>query len=342
MQKWSAGCVQHLNSMAINSHCHKLIEINSLVELRELVIPDEPFYILGEGTNTLFIDSSTPALLKLQLRGIEIIEQQDKFVLNVSAGENWHELVEYTIANNMPGLENLALIPGSVGAAPVQNIGAYGVELADFCEAVTWFEFATKELKTLPAAQCQFGYRDSIFKNALKGKGVITSVRLALPKKWQPILSYAGLKQFPEDVEPKTVMNKVIQIRNSKLPNPSELPNTGSFFKNPIVEPHQFELLRVDYPDMPYYPQPNNQVKLAAGWLIEKAGLKGYRFGDAGVHEKQALVLVNFGKASGRDIAQLAQCVIDKVFSLFAIQLEPEVRLISQNGECLTLGESNV
>ncbi|REL34098.1 UDP-N-acetylmuramate dehydrogenase [Thalassotalea euphylliae] len=334
MQNLLAGSVRHLNSMAIDSHCSKLIEISTLAELAELTIPDEPFYILGEGSNTLFVESNTPTLLKPKLKGIEVTEQQDKFVLNIGAGENWHELVEYTVTQGMPGLENLALIPGSVGAAPVQNIGAYGVELADFCHSVTWFDFATKQLQTLSAAECLFGYRESVFKHALKGKGIIASVTLALPKNWQPVLSYAGLNTLPENVDAKTIMAKVIDIRNSKLPNPIELPNNGSFFKNPIVDTKHFEQLQQDYPDMPFYTQTNNQVKLAAGWLIEKVGLKGYRAGDAGVHEKQALVLVNFGQASGEDIVQLAQLVIAKVFAKFAVQLEPEVRLIGKGGEC--------
>ena len=328
-----AGTVQNMNTLAIDAYCPNIIEISSLEQLVELSLPDQAFYILGEGSNTLFTDNTTPTLLLPRLKGIEVHEAADHYFLKVAAGENWHRLVEYTVANNMPGLENLALIPGSVGAAPVQNIGAYGVELADLCHSLDWFEFDTKRVKTLTAKQCQFGYRDSVFKRELKGKGLITSVTFALPKQWQPRLNYAGLNQLDNSVTASEVIARVVSIRNSKLPNPAELANAGSFFKNPVVSQALFEQLSEHYPELPHFPQANHQVKLAAGWLIEQAGLKGYRLGDAGIHEQQALVLVNFGTASGQEIAELAKLVIAKVAEKFSVELVPEVRLIGANGE---------
>ena len=338
--KSSAINVQQLTTMAVSATCTKLIEINSVQQLAELTLPESPLYILGEGSNTLFIDNQTPTLLLPKLMGIEVSEDEQHFVITAGAGENWHNLVKFTVANNMPGLENLALIPGSIGAAPVQNIGAYGVELADFCHSVNWFDFQTKTLQTLTAQQCQFAYRESVFKHQLKGKGVITSVTLTLPKAWQPILNYAGLNELPSDVSAQAVMAKVIAIRSSKLPDPLKLANCGSFFKNPVVDRVLFDQLQQNYPQMPYYPQSSSSVKLAAGWLIEQAGLKGYRVGDAGVHQKQALVLVNFGQASGQDIASLAQLIINKVNEKFAIKLTPEVRIVGKHGECLITGEA--
>ncbi|REL25322.1 UDP-N-acetylmuramate dehydrogenase [Thalassotalea euphylliae] len=337
MNNLSSGNIKAMNTMAINAYCDQLIEITSLNQLMALTIPEQPVYILGEGSNTLFVDSKTPTLIRPNIIGVKVSETNTHFHLNVGAGENWHQLVQYTVANNMFGLENLALIPGSVGAAPVQNIGAYGVEFANFCHSVEWFDFETSEQLELPVAQCQFSYRDSIFKQALKGKGVITSVNLSLPKKWQPVLTYAGLNELNDTATAEQVMNKVIDIRNSKLPDPKQLANVGSFFKNPVVTQSVFNKLQAQYPDIPFYSQGEDQIKLAAGWLIDQAGLKGYRQGDAAVHQKQALVLVNFGGATGQDIAALAELVVETVAKKFAVTLEPEVRIVGEHGERLLI-----
>ncbi|TWX51094.1 UDP-N-acetylmuramate dehydrogenase [Colwellia hornerae] len=298
------------------------------------------FYILGEGSNTLFVEDFTPVIIKPEFLGIHVKETNDYYQVNAACGENWHDLVCFCINKGINGLENLALIPGSVGAAPVQNIGAYGVEIADFIESVTWFDFAENKSQHLFKAQCQFGYRNSIFKQQLKNKGIITDITLRFPKNWQPKLNYQGLKDLPENTSAKAIMNAVIAIRNSKLPDPKVIPNAGSFFKNPLVSAAQFLSLKNNHPTIPYYRQSNGSVKLAAGWLIEKSALKGYQMSGAAVHDKQALVLTNLDSASGLDIKNLAIYVQKTVFDLFAICLQPEVRMIAEQGE-VTLGAIN-
>ncbi|MBL0711732.1 MAG: UDP-N-acetylmuramate dehydrogenase, partial [Colwellia sp.] len=231
------------------------------------------------------------------------------------------------------GLENLALIPGSVGAAPVQNIGAYGVEFSDFCKQIKWFEFSTQSLKTLSKEECDFSYRNSVFKQRLQNKGIITEVVFSFPKKWIANLSYAGLIQLGENPTAIQVMDKVISLRQTKLPNPKVLPNAGSFFKNPIVTAKKASALKEIYPQIPLYKQDNGQVKVAAGWLIEQAGLKGFRTKGVGVHNLQALVLVNYESSSGKDIVKLAKYVQQQVFTKFDVLILPEVRMISMQGE---------
>ncbi len=318
--------------MAIDAYCPEIIEVDSFEELQTLTSLAD-YYVLGEGSNTLFTENEAPKLIRPKLLGIAVEETAEDYLLTVQAGENWQKLVTYTVEHGMPGLENLALIPGSVGAAPIQNIGAYGVEFADFCQAVHWYDFKSNQVTILAAYDCQFGYRDSVFKRQLKGQGIIVAVELKLSKAWQPSLGYAGLNQLPECANALEVMNTVMAIRSSKLPNPEELPNAGSFFKNPIINCEEFKRLKQQYPDIPNYPQPDDQVKIAAGWLIEQAQLKGFRLGDAGVHSKQALVLVNYGNAKGEDIVALARHVIGQVQEKFSITLEPEVRLVAALGE---------
>ncbi|MAG76448.1 MAG: UDP-N-acetylenolpyruvoylglucosamine reductase [Colwelliaceae bacterium] len=319
--------------MATHIECANLHTIDSLATLETFEVPASNFYVIGEGSNTLFVDEQSPELIKVDIKGIGIVEAQDSFILTIGAGENWHDLVKFTVENGMPGLENLALIPGSVGAAPIQNIGAYGSEFSMFCHSVSWFSFDKKQIITMTGEDCQFGYRDSIFKGELKGQGLITQVTLCLPKVWQPKLNYSGLDTLPKDCDASQVMEKVIAIRESKLPNPAKLANCGSFFKNPVVDIKTFEKLISEYPTMPNYVVSDKAMKLAAGWLIEQAGLKGYRCGDAGVHEKQALVLVNYGQAKGKEMIALAQMIITNVKKKFGIELSTEVRLVSALGE---------
>ncbi|NMP33333.1 UDP-N-acetylmuramate dehydrogenase [Thalassotalea sp. M1531] len=324
-----------INTLAISALSPEIVTIKTIEDLQKLnLITNSEYYVLGEGSNVLFTEPKTPKILRPLIKGIEIEEAENCFLLNVGAGENWHELVKFTIERDMPGLENLALIPGSVGAAPVQNIGAYGVEFSDFCCSVNWYNFGKKKIETFNKHACLYGYRNSVFKGNLKGKGIIVSVKIVIPKKWTAKLNYAGLNTLHKNVTPSEVMAKVIEIRESKLPNPNELANAGSFFKNPVVAHEQFTQLIAKFPNIPNYPQANETVKLAAGWLIEQAGFKGFKIGDAGVHKDQALVLVNYGSASGRDMIKLAKLIIEKITEKFGINLEPEVRLVDQSGEC--------
>lgn len=321
------------NSFALSSVCAKYYTPQTIAQLKELVLLlEEPFYILGEGSNTLFVDEKVPNIVHPNFTGIEIEDHEDSVLLTASCAENWHSLVTFCVEHHYYGIENLALIPGSVGAAPVQNIGAYGVELSDVVEQVTWFDFSSQSTQTLTNEQCQFSYRDSIFKRELFGKGIIIDVTLRLSKNWQPKLTYQGLHELAQDVSAFDVFQKVIAIRQAKLPDPQQIPNAGSFFKNPLVEGVRYQQLVQQYPDMPAYHQQNTQVKLAAGWLIEQCGLKGYQLDQVGVHDKQALVLINLGGATGQSIVALAKLVQQKVFEKFAVHIEPEVRMLSQHG----------
>lgn len=329
----------HLNTFSVPAIASKIYYPKSVTDLESLADQiSKDFYILGEGSNTLFTEQHAPELICPTFNGKTVTEIKDSYLIEVGAGENWHQLVVSCIENGQAGLENLALIPGSVGAAPVQNIGAYGVEFADFCQFVTWFDLKTKQLHRYSKQECQFGYRDSIFKRDLKGRAIITSVTLSLPKHWQPKLSYAGLDQLSQTATSKEVMAKVIEVRQSKLPDPKQIPNAGSFFKNPVVAYKLFEQLNKVYPNLPSYPVANSfdgikQVKLAAGWLIDQAKLKGKMFNGVGVHDKQALVLINPEHKPGKEIVKLAGYIQAQVYKKFSILLEPEVRFVSDKGE---------
>jgi UDP-N-acetylmuramate dehydrogenase len=322
------------NSFNIKTSCSHIYFPSTYAELQQLPeLTGDSFYILGEGSNTLFVESKAPIIIQPKFTGINIIEHIDHFIVTVGAAENWHDLVCFCLEQGIYGLENLALIPGSVGAAPVQNIGAYGVEFSNYCQEVQWYEFASKTLLSLPKNACNFAYRDSIFKQERYNKGLITQVTFKFPKVWQANLSYAGLDVLAKNSSAKEVMAQVITLRSSKLPDPNILPNAGSFFKNPVVNKDTFAQLKQQYPNIPNYPQPNGQVKLAAGWLIDQSGLKGFRYRDVGVHQQQALVLVNYGSDVGSDIISLAKYVQRKVEEKFFVSLTPEVRMISHQGE---------
>lgn len=326
--------LKQLNSFGVSAYSKQLFTIQNYKDLAKLsALKSDNLFVLGEGSNTLFVDEQAPAIIHIMLKGIEVEELTDAYQLTVAAGENWHQLVDYCIKNNMNGLENLALIPGSVGAAPVQNIGAYGVEFADFCQSVTWYDFSSASEKTFTKKECEFSYRSSIFKQQLKGKGIITKVTLLLPKAWQANLSYAGLDGLSKEASAEQVMSRVIALRKSKLPDPKSLPNAGSFFKNPIISKQEFNCLLKKYSSIPHYLQDDGRVKIAAAWLIDQAGLKGKRLGKVGIHIKQALVLVNYQNGSGKDLLNLARYVQNKVFKKFTLKIEPEVRLISSTGE---------
>ncbi|GHA44603.1 UDP-N-acetylmuramate dehydrogenase [Photobacterium aphoticum] len=293
--------------------------------------------IVGQGSNLLFCEDFAGVIVVNRIKGITITETDEAFELHVGAGEDWHALVTMTVEKGMPGLENLALIPGCVGSSPIQNIGAYGVELKDVCHYVDVVALESGECTRLMAEECQFGYRESIFKAALKNTHAITAVGLRLNKAWIPHIAYGPLAKFdPATVTATDILHEVCAIRREKLPDPAVMGNAGSFFKNPVVSEAQAQALLQRYPSMPMYPQPHGQCKLAAGWLIDQCALKGHQIGGARVHDQQALVLVNTGTATSADVLALAQYVVDTVAETFGIVLEHEVRFMAASGEtCL-------
>lgn len=294
----------------------------------------QPRLLLGEGSDVLFLQDFHGAVLRNQIKGINVKEDETYFYLHVNAGENWHELVRFCVEHDMGGLENLALIPGCAGSAPIQNIGAYGVEFAQVCDYVDCLDLNTGEQRRLSAAQCQFGYRESIFKNQYRNGMAIVAVGLKLAKCWKPHLHYGPLRELDETrVTPIKVFTQVCAIRQAKLPNPAELGNAGSFFKNPIVSASHYHELRERFADIPAYPQADGQVKLAAGWLIDQCGLKGKQIGGAAVHNRQALVLVNKNNATGDDVLALARFIYQQVMAKFGVALVPEVRFYGAQGE---------
>ncbi|POP40412.1 UDP-N-acetylenolpyruvoylglucosamine reductase [Superficieibacter electus] len=293
-----------------------------------------PVLILGEGSNVLFLTAFSGTVIVNRIKGINITERQEAWHIHVGAGENWHHLVQYTLQQGMPGLENLAMIPGCVGSSPIQNIGAYGVELQRVCDYVDCIELATGHALRLAAPQCRFGYRDSIFKHEYQHHYAIVAVGLRLPKVWQPVLTYGDLTRLdPATVTPQQVYDAVCHMRTTKLPDPKVNGNAGSFFKNPVISVAQAQTLLATFPDAPHYPQADGSIKLAAGWLIDKCQLKGMRMGGAAVHQQQALVLINTGNALSEDVVHLAQRVRHLVGEKFNVWLEPEVRFIGSHGE---------
>ncbi|CAM4060179.1 UDP-N-acetylmuramate dehydrogenase [Pseudoalteromonas byunsanensis] len=333
--------LQSLHTFALPCQCHQLVTISDGQQLHDIDF-SKPFCLLGEGSNTIFVDDFAGTVIRIALRGISIEERDSDWLIDVAAGENWHALVVHLLEKNIAGLENLALIPGTVGAAPVQNIGAYGVELAEFIEYVEGFDIDTKQCVRLDNAQCEFGYRDSVFKHARKGRFVITQVGLSLNKHWQPKLSYAPL-QVLRDRQPtaKQVCETVINIRQSKLPDPNVLANAGSFFKNPIVSNEAVAKLKQRFTTMPVYYVDPHQQKIAAGWLIEQLGLKGHQIGDIAVYQHQALVLVNLGQGTSDDLISMIEYIQQHVWRQFSVRLEHEVRLMGQHDEIHIQGVRN-
>lgn len=328
--------LKHHNSFGIAAKARYFIEVTSVSELIEVlkIHGDKTLFVLGGGSNMLLTKDIDALVLHINLKGIEVVtEDEDRITLKVMAGENWHDFVMYCISHNYGGVENLSLIPGNVGTAPIQNIGAYGVELKDVFQSCTAVEVATGEIKIFDKAACAFGYRDSIFKTTLKGNYIITSVTFSLTKRDHLLhTSYGAIKEVlaennSTDPTIADVSEAVIAIRRSKLPDPKILGNSGSFFKNPIVDSETFKKFRLAFPEAPFYEVSPTQFKIPAGWLIEKAGFKGKRFGDAGVHEHQALVLVNHGDATGHEIWELALKIQREVKQKFGIYIEPEVNV---------------
>ena len=328
--------LQHFNTFGIRAVSKFYARFSSEEQLTSLLkeAEDYPLLILGGGSNVLFLGDFDGVTLHNKIEGIELIKEDDNEVfLKVGAGVEWHHFVLYAIDNNWGGIENLSLIPGSVGASPMQNIGAYGVETKDVFVELEALEIATKEMKRFSQSDCQFGYRESIFKNSHKDKYVITSVTYRLRKKPVVNTDYGAIKsQLLEQniTQPsiKDISDAVIAIRQSKLPDPKKIGNAGSFFKNPIVEKSKYEDVKEIYPDMPSYPIDENHVKIPAAWLIDQAGWKGKTLGEYGVHKNQALVLVNYSTAKGEDIFQLSTTIINDIYDRYTIMLEREVNII--------------
>ena len=288
--------------------------------------------VLGGGSNLLLTQDFEGLTIRIETRGIEIVKEDDRFVrVKVAAGENWHGFVLWCLDKDFGGVENLALMPGSVGTAPIQNIGAYGVELSQVFESCEAMSRKTGEIKTFYKSECEFAYRNSIFKNVLKGQYIITSVQFNLTR--APHQINTTYRELSEKIEDKScriqiLAQAVIDIRSVKLPDPSQIGNSGSFFKNPVISVKQFVELKQQYPNMPHYADQEGKIKIPAAWLIDHLGYKGYRKNDAGVHQNQALVLLNYGNASGAEIEKLAQAIKDKVLVNFAIHLEFEVNIL--------------
>ena len=335
MKSHSNYSLKTANSFAVESktpHIYFPSSNDDLVALSQL-LKDQTYYLLGDGSNTLFFEELAPVIVAPRFYGVEIQETELGFIVEVGGSENWHNLVISLIDQNINGLENLALIPGTVGAAPVQNIGAYGKDISMYCTGVTWFSMTNQRATQFSNEQCQFSYRDSLFKHDDYNKGIITKVSFFFPKKWQAQIEYGELQTLPPNVTAKEVMEKVIEVRNLKLPNPETLPNAGSFFKNPVVSNQTVSDLQRTFPDIPVYPVDESNSKLAAGWLIDQAGLKGFTQRSAAVHDRQALVIVNKGNATGNEIIHLAKFIQSEVHKKFAVYIEPEVRLVSSRGE---------
>jgi UDP-N-acetylmuramate dehydrogenase len=322
------------NSFGLPAVARTLVRIREEADVRRVVDHPElgiaPKFVLGGGSNIVLTRDVQPVVLKVEILGKRVVEErEDCWIVEAGAGESWHGLVEWTLSQGIPGLENLALIPGTVGASPVQNIGAYGVELKDRFDALDLVDFTTGRRATLPRAACRFGYRDSIFKHELAGKSLITRVRFRLPRPWQPELGYLDLERKMHEAgisapSPRQVFDWVCAIRRAKLPDPAVIGNAGSFFKNPVVTEEQCRDIIGRDPEIVHYPMPDGSVKLAAGWLIDACGWKGKSVGQAGVYEKQALVLVNRGGAIGAEVLTLARAIQESVYGRFGIRLEPE------------------
>lgn len=318
----------------VNAHFYKAVQ--SIAELKAAALSaPKPVLILGGGSNVIFKNDFPGTVLRNAIKGIAIKRRfKNKVHIEVGGGEIWHEMVLWSLKQGFGGLENMSLIPGTVGAAPIQNIGAYGVELKDVLVRLQAMDLETGKMRTFTKAQCQFGYRNSIFKQAYRQKYAIVSVVFSLTvERHQLKLSYgdiAGMlaKKGINHPTPNDISAAIIAIRSSKLPDPAVLGNCGSFFKNPEIDRELYAQLIRLYPEMPGFPQANNTVKIPAGWLIEQCGWKGKRQGNLGCYEKQALVLVNFGGASGEEVSQFAAAIIHSVFSKFKIALEPEVNII--------------
>ncbi len=322
------------NTFGLPATAATLVRLTSDADVRRVV--DHPQLgraaklVLGGGSNIVLTRDPEAVVLKVEIMGRQLLRQTpDAWIVEAGAGENWADFVAWTLEQGWPGLENLALIPGTVGAAPVQNIGAYGVELKDRFDGLDAVDLVTGRSVTLTGEQCRFGYRDSVFKGPLAGKSLITRVRFRLPRPWQPVLGYLEIERRMTETgnhapDALTIFDWICATRRAKLPDPAVIGNAGSFFKNPVVSAEQCHDIIGRDPEIVHYPMPDGSVKLAAGWLIDACGWKGKSVGRAGVYEKQALVLVNRGGASGAEVVTLARAIQESVYGRFGIRLEPE------------------
>jgi UDP-N-acetylmuramate dehydrogenase len=323
-----------LNAFGLPAVAQTLVRVDSDAAVRRVVDHPElgraPKFVLGGGSNVVFTRDIDAVVVKVEVMGRRIVVARDNaWIVEAGAGENWHDFVAWTLEQGVPGLENLALIPGTVGATPVQNIGAYGVELKDRFESLDVVDLVTGRSVTFDASMCHFGYRDSVFKHELAGKSVITRVRFRLPRPWAAVAGYLDLERKIHETgitqpNARQVFDWVCAIRRAKLPDPAQIGNVGSFFKNPVVSADQCRDIIDRDPEIVHYPLPDGTVKLAAGWLIDACGWKGKTIGRAGVYEKQALVLVNRGGACGAEVVTLARAIQESVYGRFGIRLEPE------------------
>ncbi|WP_187631951.1 UDP-N-acetylmuramate dehydrogenase [Hymenobacter lutimineralis] len=326
------------NTFGIEVKARLFARFRSVEELQALLalpaVQQAEKLVLGGGSNLLFTRDFEGVVLKNEINGLDIISQdEDTALVRAGAGESWHGLVQYTLEQELSGIENLSLIPGTVGAAPLQNIGAYGAELKDTFDHLEALEIATGQLRTFSHAECGFGYRESVFKGPLKSRYIVTGVVLRLRRRHQANVSYGAIRTTLDDMgigpepTPRQVSEAVVSIRRSKLPDPTEIGNAGSFFKNPELSQQKYDELKAQYADLPGYPLPGG-VKVPAAWLIEQCGWKGRRLGAHGVHDRQALVLVNHGGAQGEDIRNLAFEIIASVREKFGVELHPEVNIL--------------
>lgn len=326
------------NTFGMDVNASHFARFSSVEELNQILnypeVKNLPLLILGGGSNLLLTKNFEGLVLKNELHGISIVKTENEITyVKSAAGEVWHNFVLFCIENNLGGVENLSLIPGSVGAAPMQNIGAYGIEIKDVFHELEAYEIASGKIRTFNLTECKFGYRESVFKQDFKNQYIITSVTFRLTKNPKLNTSYGAIndelqKQGISNPSIKDVSNAVIAIRKGKLPDPKEIGNSGSFFKNPVVLKSHLEKLKESYADIPSYPVDETHVKLAAGWLIEKAGWKGKTLGNYGVHKNQALVLVNYGGAIGSDIFKLSEDILQSIKKQFGVELEREVNIL--------------
>src|SRR5690348_14177419 len=325
-----------LNTLRVDARANLLADIRDAGKLPELLdfpaIRQGRLLVLGEGSNVLFTDDFHGTVLRMSTRGVQVESDGDSARIAVAAGERWDDFVRWTLGQGYAGLENLILIPGTVGAAPIQNIGAYGCEVAEFVESVEAWDTRERRVATLDHATCAFAYRDSLFKHE-PGRYIVTAVRFVLPRNRPLRTDYAGIdeqlaRMGVDKPAPFHVAEAVVHLRTKKLPDPAVIGNAGSFFKNPIVDVALAEVLKREHPELAFWPQPDGHCKLSAAWLIEAAGFKGVREGDAGISNRHALVLVNHGKASGSQLWALAQRVMHGVREKFGVQLEPEPVMI--------------
>ncbi len=326
--------LKSLHTFGLDVSARSILELREPEDFRRFLSLEEPKILLGSGSDVLFTGDFAGTVGLVRSQGLEITEDPKAWHVHAAAGENWHETVLRLEKQGIPGLENLALIPGTCGAAPVQNIGAYGCELADFCEYVEICG-AGGGIRRIPRDSCGFGYRTSNFKTKWAGSLIITGIGLKLPRRWVPRLDYGPLRELKgrQDLTSRMILEEVVSVRRSKIPDPTVLGNAGSFFQNPCVPAALHgELLR-RHPGMPAYPQKDGSFKLAAGWLIEHAGLSGRTLGGAQIYSRQALILVNTGSATPGDVVALAREVIHQVFDTFGVRLVPEVRILGADGE---------